>query len=68
MTKSEFVNRYCERSNITKDSFYEWMVPMPCACGEDGCAGWAAIRLNAIGIEGHLAFCAPEEIRRYYAE
>ena len=67
MTKSDFTSGYCTRSKITKDDFYKWMVALPCACGENNCEGWAAIRLDSVMIEDHLTFCAPAGIRKYYA-
>src|SRR5690606_6463421 len=74
MTRTEFVRAYAARSGLDD----EWAVlgfikvgestkiAMPCACGEEGCEGWAMI--GAEHISHHLAFNAPDKLRLAYRE
>ena len=66
MTRSEFVEGYCVRSKLSKVDFYKYFVAIPCSCDDKSCKGWAAIGLNSLAIESHLALYAPDDIRRYY--
>lgn len=72
MTRTEFIKSYAERSGLSD----EWAIlgyiqtgnriqlAMPCACGENGCEGWAMIGPDSIS--HHLAFNAPEALRLAY--
>jgi hypothetical protein len=42
MTKEEFIEGHCQRSNITREQYDEHLVAIPCDCGEDLCEGWAS--------------------------
>lgn len=53
MLKEEFVSGYCERSNISKEFFNEYMVAMECDCGDEDCPKFAAISKNHISIQSH---------------
>ena len=72
VTRAEFVRDYARRSRLS-DEFAaqgliragaQVLVALPCACGDDGCAGWAM--LSADGIDYHLRYDAPEELRKAY--
>jgi len=40
------------------------MLALPCACGDDGCEGWAMVSAN--GVDHHLQFNAPDALRDAY--
>jgi hypothetical protein len=40
MTKDQFIEGYCERSGITRESFLKYGDAVPCDCGEGSCQGW----------------------------
>jgi hypothetical protein len=40
MTRDEFIDRYCERSGITRGAFFGHGDAVPCDCGEGTCEGW----------------------------
>ncbi|KKN64749.1 hypothetical protein LCGC14_0488810 [marine sediment metagenome] len=61
MHKKYFETMYCKRSNITKSSYNRWRVTLPCACGYDGCRGWAAVSRNEDMIKDHMELYAPKE-------
>lgn len=70
MTKDEFIDAYISRSGgkieRTADGMKmgEWeQVALPCACGEDGCEGWAMITNNSWSIRSHLFFYGPDDGR-----
>lgn len=55
MTRDEFIDGYMERSGISAarrlpDGFtvpttnHPGRIALPCACGDEGCSGWAMIR------------------------
>lgn len=74
MTRTEFMKAYAKRSELSDEwallGFVEAdkriMVATPCACGEQGCEGWAM--LSPENISHHLAFQAPEKLREVYRE
>jgi hypothetical protein len=43
MTKQEFIDGYCARTNIPWERLSLRRVALPCGCGEEGCEGWAMI-------------------------
>ena len=44
MTREEFEEGYARRSGMTVERLHELgQVAIPCACGEDGCKGWAMV-------------------------
>lgn len=66
MTRDEFVVGYLTRSGLppeyrTIDGFHapdcEPVHALPCACGEEGCEGWAMVHAHAV--IDHLRFYAP---------
>ncbi len=72
MTRTEFVRAYALRSDLSDkwarlgmiDIDGHTMIALPCACGKDGCKGWAMV--SASGVLHHLQFCAPEQLRGAY--
>lgn len=60
MTRDEFEQGYCERSNISLKEYRRWYVTLPCACDYEGCQGWAAVRNDPYIIEHHKEFNTPE--------
>lgn len=48
MTKEEFIAGYCERSKIPWETLSEWMVALPCFCGEPSCEGWAMVTPSCV--------------------
>jgi hypothetical protein len=72
VTRAEFVRDYARRSRLS-DEFAnlglirdgaQILVALPCACGADGCEGWAM--LSADSIDSHLRYDAPENLRQAY--
>ncbi len=68
MTRDEFIDGYMERSKIpaswrSGDGYvlegHPGYVALPCACGEDGCNGWAMVRNEQFYIDTHNQFHAP---------
>lgn len=53
MTKEEFEIKYIERSNITKKSYDDNFVTLPCKCGDEGCCGFACVSNNKLSIKSH---------------
>jgi hypothetical protein len=72
MTRAEFVRAYAKRSSL--DDGYALlgqiriaghvMVALPCACGNEGCEGWAMLGANEI--LDHLRRDAPEPLGESY--
>lgn len=63
MTKDEFIEGYCRRSEITREAFDRDFVALPCNCEQDGCNGWAAIDNDEDSIKHHMEFSAPLQAR-----
>lgn len=61
MTKDEFIAGYCERSKISWEKLSQHRVALPCACGEDGCDGWAMVTNDPLSIETHNKLYAPTQ-------
>lgn len=59
MTKEDFIAGYCERSGVTWNELSQFEVALPCACGEDGCNGWAMVSNNPLSIKAHMDLRAP---------
>lgn len=53
MTKEEFEERYCKRSDITLEFYHENFVTLPCDCGISGCKGWACVSNSPLSIKAH---------------
>ena len=56
MTRDEFIDGYCARSNITRAQMKEFgFMAVPCDCGEESCQGWAMIHNDnpVYGTEGY---------------
>ncbi len=75
MTRTEFIEHYAKNSRLDAhpyallgflECYGSIIAAMPCACGMDGCAGWAMI--SAEHIDHHLTFNAPEPLRSAYIE
>lgn len=45
MTKEEFIQGYCERSNITWEELSQFRKAIPCDCEDEGCHGWQMVAL-----------------------
>lgn len=53
MTRDEFINGYCERSNIPLEELSKSMVALACHCAEKECEGWAMVRNDPESISIH---------------
>jgi hypothetical protein len=53
MTRDQFIAAYCERSGVMWNHLSQFMVALPCACGELGCNGWAMVLNDPLAIELH---------------
>ena len=62
MTKEEFIAGYCQRSSISWDELGKYLVAMPCACGNEGCSGWAMVHNDDESIRHHLILYSPAEV------
>ena len=60
MTQQEFISGYVERSGVSVELLMARRVALPCACGEDGCEGWAMVPNDPDSVETHNALYAPE--------
>lgn len=63
MTKEQFIEGYCRRSEITREAFDRDFVALPCNCEQDGCNGWAAVDNDQDAIKHHMEFDAPFQAR-----
>ena len=54
MTKQEFIDSYCLRSNVTWEKLSERRIALPCACGQEGCEGWAMVSNDTDDIRTHM--------------
>lgn len=54
MTKDQFIAGYCERSKVTPEWLAQHYVAMPCACGDETCAGWAMVHNTPEMVALHL--------------
>ena len=55
MTQTEFINQYCEKSNVTEKELNDLgQFAMPCHCEDAGCEGWAMIRDGKEGLKAHF--------------
>ncbi len=62
LTKEEFEKAYAFRSDMTPGQVAEMgLVAMPCACGEDGCKGWAMQNVSNIAEKSERPDEGPEE-------
>lgn len=59
MTKDEFITAYCERSGVSWGELSQHQVALACACGEDGCQGWAMVANDERSIRAHRELYAP---------
>jgi len=59
MTKDDFIDSYCKRSNISRELFHRFKVALPCQCGDEACLGWAAISHDYGAITSHIKFYGP---------
>lgn len=61
MTKEEFIAGYCQRSKIIEEQLNDLnLVALPCACGAEGCEGWAMILNHPDSIAIQMQFYAPD--------
>jgi hypothetical protein len=63
MTKDEFIAGYCRRSGVTWEYLSQHKTALPCACGENGCDGWAMVSNNELAIKAHMDLYAPAPAR-----
>jgi hypothetical protein len=42
MTRDQFIDEYCRRSDMNRSDFDRLMDAVSCQCGEEGCPDWAA--------------------------
>lgn len=61
MTKEQFIETYCQRSNISWDVLSKTKVVLPCACGDEICEGWVMLPNEQPVIETHSRLYAPKE-------
>lgn len=61
MTKDEFIAVYCARSEMTRDEFVADLVALPCACGYEGCEGWAAVLNEPDIVRNHNRVYGPRD-------
>ena len=74
VTRAEFIKSYASASRLSAeyavlgiiDVGGKTLCALPCACGEEGCQGWAM--LSADGVADHLFFRAPDALRKAYRE
>lgn len=59
MTKEEFEQGYCKRSNILRASYNRYYVTLPCACDYEKCEGWGKVRNEPDSIKDHMFLYAP---------
>lgn len=53
MIQSEFIKKYCEKSNITEERANELgLFAMPCDCEDEDCKGWAMVTKE--GLKAHV--------------
>jgi hypothetical protein len=76
MKRADFIRAYTNRSGLSdkwaeiglvdrEEGRHGWVfIALPCACGKDGCQGWAM--LSAEQVLDHLQFNAPEILRDAY--
>jgi hypothetical protein len=75
MTRAEFIKAYAKRSGVNHHPYAllgfldcggRVLIALPCACGDEGCEGWAM--MSAEHVDHHLQFRAPEPLRSAYLE
>ena len=59
MTKEEFEQGYCGRSNISREYYKQYFVTLPCACDYERCEGWAKVNNDPNSIKTHKMFYSP---------
>jgi hypothetical protein len=57
MTKEDFEINYCNKSNITIETYNEYFVTLPCECNREGCQGWACVSNSPLLIKAHNELC-----------
>lgn len=62
MTREEFVQGYCERSQLSLQSFRQRFVALACACEASNCPGWAVVQNEQQAIDRHNELYAPIEV------
>lgn len=60
MTADEFEAMYAANSKKTVEYLRKFRVLLPCACGEEGCHGWAMVSNDTVSIEAHKRLYAPK--------
>ena len=61
MTKDEFVEDYCNRSQVTLEWLSKFRTAVPCDCGESVCAGWQMVSTMPQWEEWYKAVLIPGE-------
>ena len=59
MTQQEFIDGYCADSGVTWDWLKQSKVALPCACGDERCAGWAMVSNHPDSIKTHNDLYSP---------
>ncbi len=72
MTREEFISGFVERTGsgarAGRNGMFlggRWFA-LPCACGQDGCEGWAMVMAEMV--HDHLCRDAPEPLRQTYLD
>lgn len=61
MTKEEFIDYYFrDCAPAEKAAYLTEMSPMPCACGESACKGWAMVSHHHLSVKAHKELYAPD--------
>lgn len=42
-TKEEFIQQYCQRSNVTSEFLLSFREAIPCSCEDSLCEGWQMV-------------------------
>lgn len=59
MTKQEFIDRVCARSNTTLEELLNTQVVLPCDCGYELCPGWSVVSKTPEAIRTHQDLYGP---------
>lgn len=52
ITKDEFIDNYCSRSNITRERLMKREKAVPCSCDYELCEGWQMVPVDYSEIPG----------------
>lgn len=60
MTSDEFLDRYIERSKISRETLQKACVVLRCECTANNCEGWALVTNSAQSIVAHNRLFGPK--------